>query len=75
MFAVWNVNIHYDGLLERLVPLDAHSVLDVGCGDGLLSARLARRVPCVVGLDTAAPVVERFVSGNYARMPGLRSGR
>ena len=55
----WNVNIAYDGLLDRLVPDGVALVLDVGCGDGLLSARLARRVPSVVGLDADAAVLRR----------------
>jgi 2-polyprenyl-3-methyl-5-hydroxy-6-metoxy-1,4-benzoquinol methylase len=36
----WNINIHYDGKLDRSVPPEAGSVLDVGCGDGFLAARL-----------------------------------
>lgn len=55
----WNANIHYDRRLDACVPETARSVLDVGCGDGFLSARLARRVPRVVGLDTDAAVLER----------------
>lgn len=46
----WNINIHYDGLLDRAVGADARDVLDVGCGDGFLAARLAARVPHVVAL-------------------------
>lgn len=37
----WNANIHYDARLVARVPADARSVLDVGCGDGFLAARLA----------------------------------
>jgi len=55
----WNVNIHYDGTLDRLVPATAVSVLDVGCGDGFLGARLSRRVPHVVALDSDQPVLRR----------------
>jgi 2-polyprenyl-3-methyl-5-hydroxy-6-metoxy-1,4-benzoquinol methylase len=36
----WNVNIHYDATLAGCVPATARSVLDVGCGDGFLAARL-----------------------------------
>ncbi|MEQ7129387.1 class I SAM-dependent methyltransferase [Actinopolymorpha sp. B11F2] len=55
----WNVNIHYDARLDAYVPTSATSVLDVGCGDGFLAARLARRVPRVVAIDVDAPVLER----------------
>ncbi|MGX9789263.1 class I SAM-dependent methyltransferase [Mycobacterium sp. MMS18-G62] len=55
----WNVNIHYDAKLDRTVPQDAKSALDVGCGDGFLAARLSRRVPHVVAIDIDGPVLER----------------
>jgi SAM-dependent methyltransferase len=55
----WNVNIHYDGKLDSCVPPDAARVLEVGCGDGFLAARLARRVPEVVAVDIDGPVLQR----------------
>lgn len=55
----WNVNISDDARLEAAVPRTARSALDVGCGDGFLAARLARRVPRVVAIDLDAPVLER----------------
>jgi SAM-dependent methyltransferase len=55
----WNVNIHYDRTIDGHVPAGVRSVLEVGCGDGFLAARLARRVPEVVALDVDAPVLER----------------
>ncbi len=55
----WNVNIHYDGTLDALVPPTARSVLDVGCGDGFLAARLSRRVSDVVAIDVDQPVLDR----------------
>jgi len=59
MDGVWNANIHYDARLAACVPATATAVLDVGCGDGFLAARLARRVPLVVAIDTDAPVLGR----------------
>ncbi|RUP06832.1 MAG: class I SAM-dependent methyltransferase [Mycobacterium sp.] len=55
----WNINIHYDALVDRLVPGGAQQVLDVGCGDGFLAARLAERIPRVVALDIDGPVLQR----------------
>ena len=59
MDGLWNVNIHYDARLAACVPAAAAAVLDVGCGDGFLAARLARRVPLVVAIDIDAPVLGR----------------
>jgi len=55
----WNINIHYDALLDAKVPPTAGRVLDVGCGDGFLAARLARRIPEVTAVDLDAPVLRR----------------
>jgi 2-polyprenyl-3-methyl-5-hydroxy-6-metoxy-1,4-benzoquinol methylase len=55
----WNINIHYDALLDSRVPLGTERVLDVGTGDGFLAARLARRVPTVMAVDIDGPVLER----------------
>ncbi len=55
----WNVNIHHDSKLDDCVPRQATSALDVGCGDGFLANRLARRVPRVVAIDVDKPVLER----------------
>lgn len=55
----WNINIHYNALVDALVPAGAQKVLDVGCGDGFLAARLAERIPRVVALDIDEPVLQR----------------
>lgn len=68
MTGPWNANIHYDGRLYACVPASARSVLDVGCDDGFLAARLARRVPLVVAIDIDALVLERA----QARFPGAK---
>lgn len=54
----WNINIHYDQLLQALTPSGSR-VLDVGCGDGFLSARLADSDCRVVALDADAGVLSR----------------
>lgn len=58
----WNINIHYNGLVDGLVPASAQQVLDVGCGDGFLAARLAERIPSVVALDVDEPVLQRAIA-------------
>ena len=76
MAGPWNANIHYDGRLDACVPASATSVLDVGCGDGFLAARLARRVPLVVAIDADGLTLAgpqgpcARVRGDRATLPG-----
>src|SRR5262249_27893384 len=57
---LWNANIHYHSILLKAVPNGAQCVLDVGCGDGILSAQLFRSgVPHIVALDADDRVLER----------------
>ncbi|HTI77075.1 MAG TPA: class I SAM-dependent methyltransferase [Mycobacterium sp.] len=60
----WNINIHYDGKLDASVSPDAASVLEVGCDDGFLAARLSKRIPDVVAVDADAPVLEHAKQRN-----------
>jgi len=65
---LWNANIHYHSILLKAIPKTAQSVLDVGCGDGILSAQLIQAgVRHVVGLDPDVGVLERA----RARHPGV----
>src|SRR5215470_12032801 len=59
MDGLWNANIHYDARLAACVPAAAAAVLDAGCGDGFLAARLARRVPLMTAIDIDAAVLGR----------------
>ena len=47
----WNHNVHYQPVILSAVPPGCRTALDVGCGDGLLAARLAERCANVTGID------------------------
>ena len=53
----WNHNIHYHPVLLETVP-DGARVLDVGCGEGMLSRELAVRASAVLGVDLDAASIE-----------------
>lgn len=55
----WNHNIYYYRVVLDALPRPAARVLDVGCGDGLLTAALAGVCGDVVGLDVDAPSIRR----------------
>ena len=48
----WNHNVAFHRRIVRDAALRSGSALDVGCGDGLLLARLATVCRCAVGLET-----------------------
>ncbi|MFE3505023.1 class I SAM-dependent methyltransferase [Kitasatospora sp. NPDC059146] len=55
----WNTNVaRHPGIL-RAVPPGCGAALDVGCGDGLLAAKLAPRCGRVVGVDSDGGMVAR----------------
>ncbi|TDQ54956.1 class I SAM-dependent methyltransferase [Actinorugispora endophytica] len=53
----WNHNTHYHDLLLRHLPVGAVRALDVGCGTGRLTRRLALRVDRVDALDPSPVMV------------------
>ena len=56
----WNANTHYFDVIFDAIPRGNPRILDVGCGDGVLTAELSRRgAREVVGLDLDRSVIER----------------
>lgn len=49
----------YDSFLLSLVPESAKSVLDIGCGMGRLTAKLATKSREVVGIDLSTEMIAR----------------
>ncbi|MER6079569.1 class I SAM-dependent methyltransferase [Streptomyces sp. NPDC001833] len=71
----WNHNVHYHPVVLDAVPDGCRAALDVGCGDGLLAARLATRAESVTGVDRSAEMIRQarkreagnvtFLEGDY----------
>ena len=60
MQPLWNPNIHYHGIVLDSVSSDASRVLDVGCGEGILTIELHDAgISNVVGLDVDGDVLDR----------------
>ncbi|GGZ46526.1 methyltransferase [Streptomyces inusitatus] len=55
----WNHNAHYHPLVLDALPPGCATALDIGCGEGLLARRLARRVPSVTGVDLSGEMIAR----------------
>lgn len=54
----WNHNIEYQSVILDAVPIQARRVLDVGCGEGLLTRELGERVADVTGIDVDASSID-----------------
>jgi len=50
----------YRHAAEAVLPLDGRRVLDIGCGTGLLTKEIARRMRSgtVIGIDASAPMID-----------------
>jgi ubiquinone/menaquinone biosynthesis C-methylase UbiE len=55
----WNHNVHYQPVILNAVPPGCRTALDVGCGDGLLAARLTEHCVNVTGIDRDPPMIAR----------------
>ena len=69
------VALMVDSLVEALAPSAGERILDLGCGDGFLSARLAASGATVVGVDASPQMVaaarERGVDAHCVRGEAL----
>jgi SAM-dependent methyltransferase len=66
----WNHNNHYHEFLLRCVPASCLNALEIGCGTGAFSIRLARKSKQVVALDLS-PEMIRIARARSARAPNL----
>ena len=55
--AKWNQNSHYHDFLLRHVPFGCRHVLEIGCGTGTFSHRLAARAESVLALDLSPEMI------------------
>lgn len=53
----WTQNNHYHGFLLRHVPANCSSALEVGCGTGAFSRRLAECAQHVVAIDLSTEMI------------------
>ncbi|MFJ9564234.1 class I SAM-dependent methyltransferase [Streptomyces fuscichromogenes] len=53
----WNHNVHYHPVVLDAVPEGCRTALDVGCGDGVLAAKLATRAVSVTGVDRSTEMI------------------
>ncbi|MEU6196523.1 class I SAM-dependent methyltransferase [Streptomyces sp. NPDC047061] len=77
----WNHNVHHHPVVLDAVPEGCRTALDVGCGDGLLAAKLAARAESVTGVDRSAEMIRQarkreagnvtFLEGDYLDGAGL----
>jgi len=67
----WNHNTHYHRLLLEAVPRPCRVALDVGCGTGGFSRRLAGMADRVDAIDRDAPALAR-ARALSSRVPNLR---
>lgn len=80
----WNHNVHYHRLVLDAVPDGCREALDVGCGDGLLARKLARKAAFVTGVDRSPEMIRQaqatapgnitFLEADYLDGPALPEG-
>jgi ubiquinone/menaquinone biosynthesis C-methylase UbiE len=75
----WNHNVHYQPVILAAVPPGCGPALDVGCGDGMLAGRLAKRCAEVTGIDREPRMIAlartrehdrtRFIEADFLTYP------
>ena len=63
---MWNHNVHFHSYLLRQCPATIFRALDVGCGLGVFTQRLAERAEVVDAIDADSTVVTEAVRGSAA---------
>ena len=63
-------NNHYHKFLLRQLPIDCQDALEVGCGKGEFSRRLAERSKRVLALDLSAEMI-RIARERSAQLPNI----
>src|SRR5256885_958745 len=53
----WTQNNHYHNFLLRQVPRDCGHALEIGCGTGAFSRRLAQRAERVTAIDLSSQMI------------------
>jgi ubiquinone/menaquinone biosynthesis C-methylase UbiE len=67
----WTHNNHYHNFLLRNVPEVCQRALEIGCGTGAFSRRLAERVNQVTALDISSEMI-RVAQSRSAQFPNLQ---
>ncbi|MEV3971798.1 class I SAM-dependent methyltransferase [Streptomyces sp. NPDC050698] len=63
----WNHNVHHHPAVLAAVPGGCAAALDVGCGDGLLTRKLAARAASVTGVDRSPEMIR--LAREHAHVP------
>ena len=63
---MWNHNTHYHSYLLRQIPRKVYRTLDVGCGLGLFTWKLAERSEVVDALDVDSAILTEASNRNTA---------
>jgi SAM-dependent methyltransferase len=66
----WTHNNHYHEFLLRYAPLNCSDALEIGCGTGAFSRRLAEKADRVVALDLS-PEMIRVARSRSAHLPNI----
>lgn len=66
----WSGNKHYHEFLLKHVPLECKNVLEIGCGTGAFSRRLAQRAGQVTAIDLSAEMI-RVAGSRSTSFPNI----